>query len=126
LTGRLFGRIETLYREREKLGLDSESGCVLERYYKEFVRAVARPSDGDKAKLKEIAAAKEEKKGRHVCHPAGEHDDSAGAGIAEEPRIAQADIRRVAFEELPSGEFDNREVVLRIARLQATRRRSRT
>ena len=48
----LFQRVETLYEGREKLGLDAESKFLLERYYKDFVRAGAKLSDGDKTKLK--------------------------------------------------------------------------
>ncbi len=39
LNGPLFKRIETLHEGREKLGLDAESKFLLERYYKDFVRA---------------------------------------------------------------------------------------
>jgi peptidyl-dipeptidase Dcp len=48
----LFARIETLYKQRETLGLDSESAQLLERYYLQFVRAGARLSEADKTTLK--------------------------------------------------------------------------
>ena len=54
LNGRLFSRIQALFDDREKLGLDPESKYLLERYYKDFVRAGAKLSDGDKTKLKAI------------------------------------------------------------------------
>ena len=38
--------------KRDKLGLDPESAYLLERYYKDFVRAGAKLSDADKEKLK--------------------------------------------------------------------------
>ena len=42
--------------KRDKLGLDPESAYLLERYYKDFVRAGAKLSDSDKEKLKKINA----------------------------------------------------------------------
>ncbi|MBA3960579.1 MAG: M3 family metallopeptidase [Chthoniobacterales bacterium] len=54
LNAPLFHRIETLYENREKLGLDPQSKWLIERYYKDFVRAGAKLSDADKAKLKAV------------------------------------------------------------------------
>ncbi|HME88855.1 MAG TPA: M3 family metallopeptidase [Chthoniobacterales bacterium] len=54
LNGKLFARINELYENREKLGLDPESAYLLERYYKDFVRAGAKLSDSDKEKLKKL------------------------------------------------------------------------
>jgi peptidyl-dipeptidase Dcp len=56
LNGKLFARIQELYDNRDKLGLDPESAYLLERYYKDFVRAGAKLSDFDKEKLKKINA----------------------------------------------------------------------
>ena len=56
LNSKLFARIQELYDNREKLGLDPESAYLLERYYKDFVRAGAKLSDPDKEKLKKINA----------------------------------------------------------------------
>ncbi len=56
LNSKLFARIQELYNNREKLGLDPESAYLLERYYKDFVRAGAKLSDPDKEKLKKINA----------------------------------------------------------------------
>jgi len=50
----LFARIDALYRQREKLGLDAESAQLLSRYYQQFVRSGARLPEADKAALKEI------------------------------------------------------------------------
>src|SRR5213596_1724898 len=52
----LFARVQQLYDNRDKLGLDPESAYLLERYYKDFVRAGATLSDSDKEKLKKINA----------------------------------------------------------------------
>ena len=56
LNGELFARIQELYSNRDNLGLDPESGYLLERYYKDFVRAGAKLSEPDKTKLKAINA----------------------------------------------------------------------
>jgi peptidyl-dipeptidase Dcp len=56
LHGKLFARIQELYYNRVKLGLDPESAYLLERYYKDFVRAGAKLSEADKEKLKKINA----------------------------------------------------------------------
>ncbi|MGE8282032.1 MAG: dipeptidyl carboxypeptidase II, partial [Stenotrophomonas sp.] len=51
LNGKLFSRIETLYNDRATLGLDAEGLRLVEKYYDNFVRAGAKLSDADKAKL---------------------------------------------------------------------------
>ncbi|HEY2125399.1 MAG TPA: M3 family metallopeptidase, partial [Chthoniobacterales bacterium] len=56
LNGKLFARVQEVYTNRDKLGLDAESSYLLERYYKDFVRAGARLSDADKEKLKAMNA----------------------------------------------------------------------
>jgi peptidyl-dipeptidase Dcp len=50
----LFARIDTLYQERETLGLDAETLRVLELSWKRFVRAGAKLDDAGKARLKAI------------------------------------------------------------------------
>lgn len=50
----LFKRVAALYAQRGKLALDAESKHLLERYYKDFVRAGAKLSSQDKAKLKAL------------------------------------------------------------------------
>jgi len=56
LNSKLFARLQEVYSTREKLGLDPESSYLLERYYKDFVRAGAKLSDADKEKLKKMNA----------------------------------------------------------------------
>ena len=56
LNPKLFARVQQLYDNRTHLGLDPESTYLLERYYKDFVRAGAKLSDADKEKLKKINA----------------------------------------------------------------------
>ena len=52
LNEKLFKRVQALHDKRASLGLDAESKFLLERYYKEFVRAGAKLSGADKQKLK--------------------------------------------------------------------------
>src|SRR5882762_4692244 len=64
LNPKLFARVQELYDNRNNfaaanpsgggLGLDPESAYLLERYYKDFVRAGAKLFDADKEKLKKI------------------------------------------------------------------------
>jgi len=56
LNSKLFARVQALYDKRDQLGLDSESAYLLERYYKDFVRAGAKLSDADKGNLKNLNA----------------------------------------------------------------------
>lgn len=60
LNAKLFARVKALHDKRTSLGLDAESQRLLERYYKDFVRAGANLSKADQAKLRkyngEIAA----------------------------------------------------------------------
>jgi peptidyl-dipeptidase Dcp len=50
----LFARVDSLYRRRASLKLDPESLQLLERYHVMFVRAGARLSETDKARLREL------------------------------------------------------------------------
>ena len=52
LDRQLFARVEKLHGDKDKLGLDPQSSYLLERYYKDFVRAGAKLSQPDKEKLK--------------------------------------------------------------------------
>ncbi|CDG80765.1 peptidase M3 family protein [Janthinobacterium agaricidamnosum NBRC 102515 = DSM 9628] len=52
LNAKLYQRIKSLYDQRAKLGLDTESARLLERYHTDFVRAGAHLSAADKAQLK--------------------------------------------------------------------------
>jgi peptidyl-dipeptidase Dcp len=54
LDSKLFHRVETIYKERESLKLDSESLKLVDFYYKKFVHSGANLSDDDKVKLKKL------------------------------------------------------------------------
>ncbi len=55
LNADLYGRIDTLYSQREALGLTPEQGRVLERYHTRFARAGAMLDEAGKARVSEIA-----------------------------------------------------------------------
>ncbi len=54
LNPRLFDRIQKVYEQKDTLKLDSEQRQLLERFYRDFVRAGARLGEAKKARLKEI------------------------------------------------------------------------
>ncbi len=54
LDAKLFQRVKTLFDSRDKLGLEGEQGELLDRYYRNFVRAGAQLGDADKAKLRAL------------------------------------------------------------------------
>ncbi|MFL3050275.1 MAG: dipeptidyl carboxypeptidase II, partial [Candidatus Neomarinimicrobiota bacterium] len=54
LNGKLFSRVETLYKKRENLNLNAEGLRLVEETYKRFIRAGAKLSAMDKELLKEI------------------------------------------------------------------------
>jgi peptidyl-dipeptidase Dcp len=165
LNGPLFARIEALYNDREASGLDAESKWLLERYYKDFVRAGAKLSEADKTKLKAINAelatltttfeqnVLKEKNAASII--VDKREDLAGLSeseISAAAAAAKADgkegkfvIRLLNTSGQPSlgslqnralrekimkaslernshgGEFDNKEVVSRTAKLRAER-----
>jgi len=165
LNGPLFARVEALYNEREKAGLDPESKWLLERYYKDFVRAGARLSDPDKTRLKAMNAElatlqttfeqnvlKEKNAASIVVNDRSELTGLSDNEIAAAAAAAKADgkegkfvIRLLNTSGQPSlaslqnrplrekimqtslarnshgGEWDNKEVVIRIAKLRAER-----
>jgi peptidyl-dipeptidase Dcp len=51
---KLFARVKAIYDHRDSLGLDAESKFVVDRYYKNFVRAGAQLSEADKTKLRAL------------------------------------------------------------------------
>jgi peptidyl-dipeptidase Dcp len=54
LDSTLFKRVDTIFQQRDKLGLDPESLQLVNRYEDAFVRAGAKLSDADKATLKKL------------------------------------------------------------------------
>jgi peptidyl-dipeptidase Dcp len=142
LNPKLFARVQALYDKRDSLGLDPESAYLLERYYKDFVRAGAKVSDADKEKLKKInaelatlqtdfagltddqmksvinAAKAEHKEGKFVIQLQNTTGQPLLGSLQDRhlrERIMQASLSRNS----KGGEFDTRNIVLRTAQLRA-------
>jgi len=163
MNDKLFQRVKTLYTTRAKLGLDKESTYLLERYYKDFVRAGANLSAADKDKLKaynselaglqttfsqntlkerdasalvvdkradldgmapaaiDAAAAEAKKRGMDgkyviaIVNTTGQPLEAELTNRAVRERLHAASIARG----IRGGEFDNRAVVLKLAKLRA-------
>ncbi|MDX9722464.1 MAG: M3 family metallopeptidase [Myxococcota bacterium] len=77
LDAALFARISALHEKRDSLGLDPESLRVLERYYKDFVRAGAQLDDAKKTRLMAINAELAELTTRFGQNLLAETNDSA-------------------------------------------------
>jgi peptidyl-dipeptidase Dcp len=54
LNPKLFARVKSLYDSRDSLGLDAQGKYLVERYYKNFVRAGALLSEADKTALRAL------------------------------------------------------------------------
>jgi peptidyl-dipeptidase Dcp len=54
LNDKLFRRVATLYTRRDSLGLNAEQRFLVERYYRDFVRAGAKLGERDKTRLKAL------------------------------------------------------------------------
>jgi peptidyl-dipeptidase Dcp len=165
LNSKLYQRIKSLYDKRDKLHLDAESKYLLERYHTDFVRAGAKLSDADKAKLKDYnakLAALQTQFSQNVLKEAnasalvvdsraelaGMSDKAIDAAAAEAKKrgldgkfvvpvvntTQQAPLavltNRATREKLLAqslargshgGQYDNREVVLQLAKLRAER-----
>ncbi len=161
----LFARIETLYNARESSNLDPESKWLLERYYKDFVRAGAKLNEEQKTRLKAINAElaklstdfgqnvlKEKNAASIVVDKKEDLDGLSESEIAPLAAAAKADgkegkfvIRLLNTTGQPAlgslknralrekimqvslarnshgGEFDNKEVVSRTAKLRGER-----
>jgi peptidyl-dipeptidase Dcp len=54
LNKKLFARVEAVYKDRDKLHLDPTSHYLIEKYYRDFVRAGARLNEADAARLRAL------------------------------------------------------------------------
>jgi len=54
LNPKLFARVKAVYEQREKLGLNAEAVYLVERYFRDFVRAGALLSDADKDTMRAL------------------------------------------------------------------------
>ncbi|WLI88860.1 M3 family metallopeptidase [Massilia sp. R2A-15] len=165
LNAKLYARIKSLYDKRASLHLDAESAWLLERYNTDFVRAGARLSPADQAKLKamnaelaslqtsfgqnvlneanasalvvdtraelagmsdkaiDAAAAEAKKRGLDgkfvipVVNTTGQASLSVLTNRATRQRLLDASLNRGSH----GGEFDNRDIVVKMATLRAER-----
>lgn len=161
----LFERIQSLHQRRAELGLDPESDRLLERTYKDFVRAGAQLNEADKTYLRALNAElatlhttfaqnvlKETNASAVLVETRAELDglsDNAIAAAASAAKAAGHDgkyllrllnttgqpalaalknraLRQRLFEASVNrnsrgGEFDNREVIAKIAKVRAER-----
>src|SRR2546423_13343298 len=83
LNPKLFARVKSIYDRRTTLGLDSTQQYLVERYYKNFVRAGALLSDGDKTRLR--ALNEEESKLTSQFHNRLLAATKAGALVIDNP-----------------------------------------
>jgi peptidyl-dipeptidase Dcp len=161
----LFARVKSLHDRREALGLDAESARLLERYYRDFVRAGALLSVADQTTLKamntELATLATQFKqnllreinasavlvdtreelaglGDAAINAAASAASAAGhegkfllrlANTTGQPPLASLRNRATREKVMAAslargsrgGEFDNRGIVTRLARLRAER-----
>ena len=54
LNPKLFARVKSIYDTRDSSGLDAEQKFLVERYYRNFIRAGAQLSEADKVKLRKL------------------------------------------------------------------------
>ena len=54
MNSKLYARVKALYDQRSSSGLDAESQFLIERYYKNFVRAGAQLNDADQTTLRAL------------------------------------------------------------------------
>jgi peptidyl-dipeptidase Dcp len=161
----LFARLQALYDQRDPLNLDAESKRLVERYYKDFVRAGAQLPEagqtrlkglnaeiatlqttftqnllketnasavvvGDRAELaglsdREIAAAAAAAQAEHqdgkylvrLVNTTGQPPLASLENRALRERVMEASLARGSH----GGDFDNRGVVARLARVRAER-----
>jgi peptidyl-dipeptidase Dcp len=81
LNARLFERVKNLYEQRNKLNLDASGKYLVERYYRNFVRAGAELSEADKTTLR--ALNQEESKLQTQFHDRVLADTNASAIIVD-------------------------------------------
>src|SRR5439155_25480684 len=77
LNSKLFARVKAIYDQRESLNLDPESNYLVERYYRNFIRAGAQLSEADKTTLKALNQEESTLSTQYRQHVLAETDASA-------------------------------------------------
>jgi peptidyl-dipeptidase Dcp len=98
LNPKLFSRVKAIYDQRNALGLDPEGKYLVERYYRNFVRAGAELSESDKTTLR--ALNQEESKLQTQFHDKVLADTNASAivvdNVADLAGLSEGDIAAAA------------------------------
>lgn len=165
LNDKLFARVQAVYEQRDSLELDPESYRLNEENYKDFIRAGAQLSAGDKEKLKAMnaeLASLQTKFSQNVLNEvnasavvvdsreelAGMSDTKIDAAAkatrdkemegkyliallntSQQPPLASLEDRALRQRIMEAslalgshgGEFDNREILTRVAKIRAER-----
>ena len=79
LNSKLFARVKAINDQRESLNLDPESKYLVERYYRNFIRAGAQLSDADKTTLKALNQEESTLSTQYRQHVLADTDASAVA-----------------------------------------------
>ena len=112
LNEKLFRRVEQLYNERDQLDVDEESHYLIERYYKDFIRAGAQLTGADKDRLKEINGEIAELQTKFSQNVLKEVNDLAVVVDSEDELtgMSEASIERAA-EEAKSRDLEGKYVI---------------
>ncbi|MCA1818032.1 MAG: peptidyl-dipeptidase Dcp [Acidobacteria bacterium] len=111
LNPKLFARVKTIYEKRDRLNLDAESKFLVERYYKNFVRAGALLSEADKTRLRALNEEEAKLSTDFRSHVLADTNDSAVVvddksqleGLSEGDIAAAAQLAR--DRKLPEGKY---------------------
>ncbi|MBX2823029.1 MAG: M3 family metallopeptidase [Rhodothermaceae bacterium] len=112
LNEKLFRRVEALYNERDRLNVDEEAHHLIEKYYKDFIRAGAQLSGADKDRLKEINGEIAELQTKFSQNVLKEVNDLAVVVDSRDELegMSEASIERAA-EEATSRDLDGKYVI---------------
>jgi len=112
LNEKLFRRVQQLHNERDELNLDEESHYLIEKYYKDFIRAGAQLSGADKDRLKEINAEVAELQTKFSQNVLKEVNDLAVVVDSQDELagMSEASIERAA-EEANSRDLEGKYVI---------------
>jgi len=112
LNPELFERVSALHERRDQLDLDAESKRLLERYYKDFVRAGAQLSEAQKSRLREINGRLAELSTEFSQRVLKEVNDSAVVVDSREALAGLSDSRiETAAEDAASRDLEDKYVI---------------
>src|SRR6266702_3197817 len=135
LNDSLFRRVRSVYERRADLGLDSVQTFLVERYYRDFVRAGALLAEPDKTRLRALNQEESKlatnfqnrllaatKAGAVVVGDKNELDGLSDADVAAAGEAARQRLFIASTTRAERGDSnDTREIVKRLAQLRAQR-----